>query len=206
MSKESFFQKLITFSTSEVYGSSDGMVLKEIDRLVPRTPYAAAKASCDFLTQSYGESFDIDYTIIRPFNNYGPRKQVFWSKAGIIPTAIRLLSQRGVVPVYGDGSFARDFVFVSDTVMAVLAAWKSGKCRKETINITNGNAYSVLEIIKDIGQLMGVEPKIRFLPSRDGDVSYLCGDGSKAKELIKFTPQVQWLDGLKKCIDYYSIL
>lgn len=203
--RQGFFGKLISFSTSEVYGSSDGMVLKETDRLYPRTPYAAAKVASDMLTKSYGESFGIDYTIIRPFNNYGPRKQTFYQGAGIIPTTIKRLAGNKKISVYGDGSCSRDFVFVEDTVKATILAWKSDSCTREILNIANTNAHSVLKIIQDIAKIMGIDkPEIEFLEARPGDVSYLCGDGTKIKQILGFTPETSWENGLKKCVDYYS--
>jgi UDP-glucose 4-epimerase len=202
--RRGYFRKLISFSTSEVYGSSDNLKLTEKHRLAPRTPYAAAKAAADLLTQSYRESFKTDYTIIRPFNNYGPRKQVFLRRAGIIPTAIKLLSEGKPVPLFGKGEYARDFVFVEDTVQAVVESINSKNVSGEIINIATGQARTMREVVEDIARLMNVKPVINFLPCREGDVTYLCGDGSKANKLLGFTPKVSWEDGLKKCIEYYS--
>lgn len=201
--RRGFFKKLISFSTSEVYGSSDGMLLTETDRLAPRTPYAAAKAACDLLIESYHESFNIDYTIIRLFNNYGPRKQVFLRRAGIIPTTINLLSRGKEVPIFGDGEFARDFIFVKDTVKAVLLATEDSKASGELFIISSGKPKTVKQVVIDIATLMKVKPKMKFLPDRPGDVSYLCGNAQKAKDILGFEPKTSWEDGLKQCIDFY---
>lgn len=127
-------------------------------------------------------------------------------KAGIIPTTIRLLSQGQSVPLYGGGKTARDFVYVEDTARAVILALNSPSASGQIINIATGVARTMRQVVEDIASIMNTEPKIRLLPERDGDVSYLCGDGSKAKELLGFTPSTQWYDGLEKCINYYSKL
>jgi UDP-glucose 4-epimerase len=201
--RRGFFKKLISFSTSEVYGSSDGKLLTESDSFKPRTPYAAAKASCDLLIQSYYESFGIDYTIIRLFNNYGPRKQVFIKQAGIIPTTIKLLSQGKAVPIFGDGKYRRDFTFIDDTIRAVIMASKNNNASGKLFIISSGQTRSVKQIVIDISRLMNVEPKMEFLPERQGDVSFLCGNAQKAKEVLGFEPETKWEDGLKECINYY---
>jgi UDP-glucose 4-epimerase len=202
--RQKFFNRLITFSTSEVYGSGEGRISKESDRLAPQTPYAAAKAACDLLTESYGRSFGLDFSIVRPFNNYGPRKQVFWGRAGIIPSTINSLANGEEVSVYGDGSFCRDFVFVEDTVRAALKVLESDNCHGQTINVASGEPHSVLSIVKDVAELMGRKPKIKFLAPRPGDLAYLRGDNSKAKKLIGFSTKTKWRTGLQECINYYS--
>ncbi len=201
--RRGFFKKLISFSTSEVYGSSDDMLLSETDRLAPRTPYAAAKAACDLLIQSYNGSFNIDYTIIRLFNNYGPKKQVFLRRAGIIPTTINLLSQGKEVPIFGDGEFVRDFIFIKDTIRASLMVTENPNASGELFVIASGKPRSVKQIVFDIAKLMNVEPKMKFLPDRRGDVSFLCGNAQKAKKKLGFTPETSWEEGLKQCVDFY---
>jgi len=201
--REGLYQLLLTFSTSEVYGSRPGVKLTELHRLEPRTPYAAAKAFCDQMTQSYARTFGTQFIIIRPFNNYGPRKRVL-AKAGIIPTAIRCLSSGQPVTIFSDGMQARDYVFVEDTARAVQLALISEEALGETIHIASGISRTILSIVTDLATLMGVKPVYRFEQGRQGDVSFLCGDGSKASSLLNFTPTTPWHWGLERCIEYYS--
>lgn len=203
--RKGFFRKLISFSTSEVYGSSDERILDENSLMYPETPYAAAKASCDHLIHSYKQSFDIDYTIIRLFNNYGQRKEVFTGRAGIIPTTIKLLSKNEPVPIYGNGDYARDFTFVEDTINAVINASDNPKAKGELFVIASGIAISIKQVVLDIARLMNVDPRIDFRPNRQGDVSYLCGNSDKASKLLGFQQNVGWEEGIKRCIEYYGI-
>jgi UDP-glucose 4-epimerase len=202
--RRGYFKKLVSFSTSEVYGSSDGIILSEQHPMAPRTPYAAAKGAADMLTYSYAQSFGNDFTIIRPFNNYGPRKTVL-KGAGIIPTTIKLLSLGQTIPLFNKGETKRDFVFVKDTVEACLRVLQNSAASGQVINVATGISRTMKSVVEDIATLMNVEARLRYLPARDGDVSSLCGDGSKAKQLLNFAPVTPWDQGLKSCIEYYSI-
>jgi UDP-glucose 4-epimerase len=197
------YDLLLSFSTSEVYGSSARTPLTELARPEPRTPYAAAKAFCDYLTQSYGCSFGTKYVILRPFNNYGPRKRVL-ARAGIIPTAIRRLARGSAVQVSGAGLQSRDYIYVTDTVAAVVIALRSPAAVGEIIHVASGIARTIRSIVEDIARLMGVAPAIEFMPEREGDVDFLCGDGRKAQDLLGFSPTTSWEQGLERCIDYYG--
>jgi UDP-glucose 4-epimerase len=203
--RQKHFSYLLTFSTSEVYGSSPDMLLTEQSRTIPRTPYAAAKIAADMLTLSYHHSFDLDCTIMRLFNNFGPRKAVM-SGAGIIPTAIQRIAQGLPVQIFGDGSATRDFVFVTDTARAVVLAMFNNCSRGEIFNVATGITHTVKDIVYDIYRLMGREPNIEYINNRCADVTQLKGDSSKIRNVLGFTPETDWEDGLCKCIAYYSSL
>lgn len=201
--REGHFSYLLSFSTSEVYGSSDGLELNEEHRILPRTPYAAAKASADMITLSYCATFGADCTILRPFNNYGPRKRVL-AGAGIIPSAIGRIARGLPVHIFGDGSAARDFVFVTDTARAVVKATFNEESRGGIFNLASGTARSVLEIVHDLYRLIDTEPQIEFFAERTADVSCLRGDARKIERVLGVRPMVAWEDGLRSCIEYYS--
>ena len=202
------FKKLITFSTSEVYGSSDGVVLSETSLLKPQTPYASAKAAADLLTESYAKTFTdkIEYTIVRPFNNYGPRKRVL-SGAGIIPQAIKAFAAHEPLKLVDNGETMRDFVFVEDTARAVIEIIKKPELTKnELFVIATGVPRKMKDISLDIAKLMHRPINIEYVPSRPGDVSYLKGSGRKIHSKLGFSPDTEWLEGLKVCIEYYTRL
>ncbi len=202
--RKGLFQRLISFSTSEVYGGMAGRdVITEESPLNPATPYAAAKASADLLALSYVNSFDLDVTIVRPFNNYGPRKKVL-KRAGIIPTVIRNLSRGLPVQLYGGGVASRDFVYVEDTVQAVLKVVSGENLSGEVLHVASGESRSMRDVIFDVARLMDVEPIVEDLPARQGDVASLRGSMDKTKSLIDYAPATTWEDGLKRCIEYYS--
>lgn len=203
--RKGLYRKLISFSTSEVYGGMSGLkLITERAPLNPATPYAAAKASADLLALSYVNSFDLDVTIIRPFNNYGPRKQVL-KNAGIIPTVIRNLSLGRPIELHGGGIASRDFVYVEDTAKTVSQVLQSNNLKGEVLHVASGISRTMRQVVMDIARLMDVEPRIEDRPRRQGDVAGLKGCTEKTRDLIGFTPSTSWEHGLKQCIQYYRL-
>lgn len=195
------FQSLCHFSTSEVYGTA---VYEPMDELHPRNPtttYAAGKAAADLAVESYVRMFGLDAIIVRPFNNYGPRQNFKGMMAGVIPiTAWRILN--GVSPeIHGEGTQSRDFIYVHDTVSAVLKLFQmlpSG----ESVNISTDNQMTISELVAQICELMGYRGEVLRKPARQADV--LCHNASnvKVKSLIEYslTPFDQ---GLRETLAWY---
>lgn len=185
LQRRGLFKTLCHFSTSEVYGTA---VYEPMDELHPRNPtttYAAGKAAADMAVESYVRMFDVDAFIVRPFNNYGPRQNHKGMLAGVIPiTAVKLMT--GAAPeIHGDGTQSRDFIYVSDTVDAVLKLYRlqpSG----ETVNISTDNQITINELIPRICNYFGYTGQIVRKEGRKSDV--LCHNASneKVKSLIDY--------------------
>lgn len=176
--RRGLFKTLCHFSTSEVYGSA---VYEPMDELHPRNPtttYAAGKAAADMAIESYVRMFDLDAFIVRPFNNYGPRQNHKGLLAGVIPTtAVKLMT--GTAPeIHGDGSQSRDFIYVSDTVDAVIKLYKLLPAG-ETVNISTDNQISVNELISRICGFFNYTGEILRKEGRKSDV--LCHNASNEK-------------------------
>jgi UDP-glucose 4-epimerase len=174
------FATLCHFSTSEVYGTA---VYEPMDETHPRNPtttYAAGKAAADLAVESWVRMFGLDAFIVRPFNNYGPRQNHQGLLAGIIPiTAVRVLTG-GQPEIHGDGTQSRDFIYVTDTVDAVVKLYgvlPSG----ETANISTDNQVSVTDLIAAICRYYGYAGEIARKPARPSDVQ--CHNASNAKVL-----------------------
>jgi UDP-glucose 4-epimerase len=189
------FKTLCHFSTSEVYGTA---VYEPMDELHPRNPtttYAAGKAAADMAVESYVRMFDVDAFIVRPFNNYGPRQNHKGMLAGVIPmTAVKLMA--GAAPeIHGDGTQSRDFIYVTDTVDAVLKLYRLQPAG-ETVNISTDNQITINELIPRICIYFGYTGQIVRKEGRKSDV--LCHNASneKVRSLIDYqlTPFDKGLD------------
>lgn len=202
--RNGYFDKLIYFSTSEVYGGmSADSILTEESPLLPKTTYAAAKAAADLLTHSYKECYNVRCVILRLFNQYGPKKTTL-EMGGIIPSAISSLSKGNSVMIYNQHA-TRDFVYVDDTIDAIQRTIDRFEAISgSVINISSGVQRSIVEIVNEIGLLMQISPSLDFSKSRSGDVDHLVGNNSRAAELLDWKPKMKWQVGLERCIDYYS--
>ena len=202
LARERKFETLVHYSSSEVYGTALGGKMGETHPLFPRTPYAASKAACDHLVYSYCQTFGIDMTILRPFNNYGPR-QNDKSYAGVIPITIKRIMGKQAPIIYGTGEQTRDFVFVKDTVDATIKSYKSRNTRGRVLNIASGKETSINAIINTITKELGWTGPIKHERPRLGDVRRHLGNASLARKLIKFKTSTNLKDGMKETINWY---
>ena len=159
LQREGKFKTLCHFSTSEVYGSA---VYEPMDENHPRNPtttYAAGKAAADMAVESYVRMFELDAFIIRPFNNYGPRQNHKGLLAGVIPlTAMRLLAG-GTPEIHGTGQQSRDFIYVHDTVDAVVKLFRILPAG-DNVNISTDNQFTIEELILRICQYYGYQGEV----------------------------------------------
>lgn len=200
--RKGHFSTLVHFSTSEVYGTAIYEPMDEKHPINPTTTYAAGKAAADIAVNSYVNMFDLDAFIVRPFNNYGPRQNYKGYLAGIIPiTCWRLLNS--INPeIHGTGEQSRDFIFVYDTVDAVINLYDKMK-PAESVNISTDGQITMNEVIKKITENYGYQGVIERKPARGADV--LCHNASneKIKSMIDYrlTP---FDAGLKETVQWYK--
>lgn len=204
LQRKGAFQTLIHCSSSEAYGTAQIFPMAESHPYVPATPYAAGKAAADLMALSYAHTFGNDLTIIRPFNNYGPRQNKDRGLEAVIPlTAARLL--RGEAPIiHGDGEQTRDFIYVEDTVAGLLAAYEIAASRGQVINLASGEELSIARVIKGICAYFNYDGKIEYRAARPADVRRHRGDIQRAREVLGFAPKVSFEEGLKRTLDWYT--
>ncbi len=194
------FERFLQVSTDEVYGSlGDSGYFMETTPLSPNSPYSASKASADMLVKAFGHSWDLRYNITRCSNNYGPYQ--FPEK--MIPLMIHNALNDKELPVYGDGLYVRDWLYVYDHCMAI---WKVLTQAKpgEIYNVGGNNEKPNLEVVGIILERLG-KPKslIRHVKDRPGhDRRYAIDSGRIMKEL-HWSPTVTFEQGIIKTIDWY---
>lgn len=196
-------ERFIHISTSEVYGTAAYEPMDESHPLNPTSPYAAAKAGADRLVYSYIVAHKIPGLIIRPFNNYGPRQHL--EKA--IPRFITSCILGEPLTIHGDGSAGRDWVYADDTARAIDLAIHAPreKVQGEVFNVGTGLSLRIIDIahkVLDVFQLD--ESNLTFMKDRMGQVQQHIASYKKAKEILGFTPEVNFEKGLEKTIQWYK--
>ncbi|MBD0384171.1 dTDP-glucose 4,6-dehydratase [Paenibacillus sedimenti] len=202
--KSGAYKTLVHVSSSEAYGTAQYSPMDENHPLNPTTPYAAGKAAADLMVQSFYNTENIDCTIIRPFNNYGPRQNAEGSLAAIIPLTAKRIALGEKPVIEGDGEQTRDFIFVNDTVRALLMAYENTASRGKIINLGSGYDISINKLIQEICNYYDYKGEIERRPERKSDVKKLCASSELAKEVLHFTPEYDFVDGLKITLDWYS--
>lgn len=202
LQRRGLFKTLCHFSTSEVYGSAVYEPMDELHPKNPTTTYAAGKAAADHAVESYVEMFDLDAFIVRPFNNFGPRQNYKGTLAGVIPiTAWRILNN--ITPeLHGDGLQSRDFIYVHDTVDAVVKLY-SCMAAGDAVNISTDNQLTVAELLPKICKSMDYSGEIIRKPGRKADVLCHIASNKKINSVIDFTLTSFDL-GLKETLEWYK--
>lgn len=192
--------RFIHVSTDEVYGTlgSTGFFTED-SPLMPNSPYSASKAGSDMLARSYARTYGLPVIITRCSNNYGPRQ--FPEK--LIPTIITQAIQDRPIPVYGDGSHVRDWLYVDDHCAAIDAALRHGQ-PGEVYNIGGHQERTNLEVVRMVlNQLGKPESLIAFVADRPGhDLRYAIDPGKTEREL-GWAPSVSLSEGMKQTISWY---
>lgn len=195
-------------STDEVYGSlgAEGL-FTETTSYDPNSPYSASKASSDHFVRAYGETYDLPYVISNCSNNYGPNH--FPEK--LIPLFIHNIIEKKPLPVYGDGKYTRDWLFVEDHAVAIDLVFHKGN-NYETYNIGGFNEWQNIDLVKLLCRLMdgklnrprgSSEKLITYVKDRPGhDLRYAI-DAGKINEELGWKPTVTFEQGLERTIDWY---
>ncbi|MBE0680758.1 MAG: NAD-dependent epimerase/dehydratase family protein [Anaerolineales bacterium] len=203
LARRGHIQTLVHCSSSEAYGSAVHVPMNEDHPLVPCTPYAASKAACDHIVLSYRETYNIDAVVVRPFNNFGPRQNP-GSYAGIIPIVVRRVLNKTPIEIFDDGEQTRDFIFVRDTVEAMVRIYEEEKTRGQVINISSGVETSMNTLVSQLTAVMHTpdHPVFHSAP-RPGDVRRHCGDVTRLKELTGFEPRTISVETLIETAEWY---
>jgi dTDP-glucose 4,6-dehydratase len=195
-------------STDEVYGSlgAEGL-FTETTAYDPNSPYSASKASSDHFVRAYGETYGLPYVITNCSNNYGPNH--FPEK--LIPLFINNIINNKPLPVYGDGKYTRDWLFVEDHAVAIDLVFHEGK-NHDTYNIGGFNEWQNIDLVKLLCQIMDVklgrvsgtsEGLISYVKDRPGhDLRYAI-DASKINQELGWKPSVTFEQGLERTVDWY---
>jgi len=195
-------------STDEVYGTLGNTGLfEETTSYDPNSPYSASKASSDHFVRAYGETYGMPYVITNCSNNYGSYQ--FPEK--LLPLFINNIINNKSLPVYGDGNYTRDWLFVEDHAIAIDLVFHKGK-NQETYNIGGFNEWKNIDLVKllckqmdeRLGRDVGSsESLITYVKDRPGhDLRYAI-DASKINKELGWSPSVTFEEGLEKTITWY---
>ena len=196
------FERLLHFSSSEAYGSAVQSPMKEDHPLNPTTPYGAGKAAADLLLLSYRNLFDLEISIIRPFNLVGPRQNME-SYAAVVPVTISRILRDEPPILEGDGVQTRDFTYVKDAVEVAVKMMDSDEALGKVVNVGMGGEIEIQAVISMICKLLHypVEKVIRKA-ARRGDVRRLHADISLAKNLLNYSPRTSFREAVEFTVDW----
>lgn len=195
-------------STDEVYGTlGETGLFTETTPYQPNSPYSASKASSDHFVRAYGETYHLPFVLTNCSNNYGS----YHFPEKLIPLFINNIIHNKALPVYGDGNYTRDWLFVEDHAAAIDLVFHEGK-NHETYNIGGFNEWKNIDLVKILCRIMDEKlgrPEgtsqglITYVKDRPGhDLRYAI-DASKINQELGWAPSVTFEEGLEQTIDWY---
>jgi dTDP-glucose 4,6-dehydratase len=195
-------------STDEVFGTlNEEGLFTEHTAYDPRSPYSASKASSDHFVRAYGETYGLPFVLSNCSNNYGE----FHFPEKLIPLFINNILNSKPLPVYGDGNYTRDWLYVQDHAKAIDLIFHKGK-NNETYNIGGFNEWKNIDLVKllctlmdkKLGKLEGESKKlITYVKDRPGHDKRYAIDASKLNKELGWSPSVNFEEGLSKTIDWF---
>src|SRR5213594_2678954 len=196
--RERQVKKMVYVSTCHVYGKQDHMPINEQQPTHPIDIYSASKLAGESLALSFAEMYQMDISISRAFNHYGPRQRPDF----LIPSVILRLLKHETLKM-GNPNPTRDFAFVDDIVRGYTLLGERGTS-SEIYHFCSGVERSVKQIANSIAEIAGVKPDIRWNPeARRVDIQRSVGDNTKARKELGWQPRVSFEDGMKKTLAWY---
>jgi dTDP-glucose 4,6-dehydratase len=207
--KEDFTKHLFYHvSTDEVYGAlGDTGLFTETTSYSPNSPYSASKAASDHFVRAYAETYHLQTVISNCSNNYGS----YHFPEKLIPLFINNIINKKPLPVYGDGLYTRDWLFVKDHALAIDLVFHQGKVN-DTYNIGGFNEWKNIDLIKllctqmdeKLGREKGESAQlITYIKDRPGHDRRYAIDATKINQELRWNPTVTFEEGLAQTIDWY---
>lgn len=193
-------RKLILASSSSVYGVNSKVPFSEADPIFqPISPYAASKLACEALGHVYHHLYHLDIVMLRFFTVYGPRQRPDLA----IHKFARLIREGKPIPVFGDGSTARDYTYISDILQGVLACTER-EFGYEIFNLGESRTVTLRRLIELLEEALGKKAIIDAQPLQPGDVPLTCADVSKARQQLAYQPTVPIEVGIREFVQWLN--
>ena len=190
-----------------IYGEPETMPVSESAPKKPESPYGLSKASFENYLELASRQGEIVPVVLRYSNVYGPRQGV-GGEAGVVAVFAKKLLAGERCTIFGDGTSARDYVYVGDVVAANIAALTRGD--NQQINIGTGQLTTVKEVFEEVQGAVaalsshGAEGVPDYAPLRAGEVDKICLDSTKAREVLGWTPQIKFGDGVREAVAWLA--
>lgn len=199
-------RRLVFAASSAAYGDAPQACKRESDLPVPLSPYAAAKLAGEHYCRAFFHTYGFESVCLRYFNVFGPRQDPKSPYSAVIPLFISAMLAGRRPVVYGDGLQSRDFTYVEDVVYGNLLAADAKGVAGRTINVATGRSINLLELIRLLNKMLGLEVVPIHEAPRPGDVRESTADITLARNLLGYAPRVDFEEGLRRSIGYYRLL
>jgi nucleoside-diphosphate-sugar epimerase len=203
-SRDEKVKKFVYAASSSVYGDNPELPKKEDFPPRPISPYALTKYAGERYCQIFWNIYGLHTICLRYFNVFGPKQDPKSQYAAVIPNFISAFLQDKNPVIFGTGEQSRDFTFVENVVEANILAANCKEGDGEVFNIACGGQTSLNDLVNCLNEICNKNIKPEYQKERAGDVLHSRADILKAKNIIGYTPKINFKEGLKKTFDWYK--
>ena len=189
--------KVIFTSASSLIGEPSSFQVNEKHDPKPKTAYGITKLTSEHYLRLYNELYNLDYTVFRFFNIYGP-----FQKNGLIPSIYKKIQNNEPITIFGKGDQIRDYVYIEDILSFFEKSAVSKVGNGTILNMGTGIGTTILDIVKTMSQILKIEPKIEFQDARPGEIGNFVSDTTLLKETFDLIPNTSVEAGLRKTISW----
>jgi nucleoside-diphosphate-sugar epimerase len=197
-------KKVVSASSSSVYGDTPTLPKIESMPVLPMSPYAVSKLAAEKYCAAFHKVYGLETVALRYFNVFGPRQDPTSQYSAVIPRFITAVLNGQQPVIYGDGLQSRDFTFVANVVDANLRACYADGVAGEFFNVACGERFTLMDLLRTIGEITGKPATANHEPGRTGDVRHSLADISKIQKAMAFEPRVKFRQGLEATVAFFS--
>jgi nucleoside-diphosphate-sugar epimerase len=195
-------KRVVYASSSCVYQNTNGVMSETSEVGGFDTPYALTKYLGEKYFELYGHLDELNYSIVRIFNSYGPY-ELPGKYRNVIPNFLKLAMDRETLPILGTGDETRDFTYVTDIAEGILLALITPEAKGEIFNLGNGKETSIIDLANAINQITGSSAGVEFLERRNWDhVTKRLSNIDKARAILNYSPKVSFENGLANTYEW----
>jgi len=198
-------KRFVYAASSSAYGDTPTLPKVETMPSNPLSPYALQKYAGETYARIFYRVYGLETIAMRYFNIFGPQQDPTSQYSAVIPKFITSLLQDKPPPIFGDGTQSRDFTYIQNVIDANLQACEAdSKCAGRVVNIACGGRFTLLDLARVVNEALGKDIAPEHLDTRVGDVKHSQADISLAKELIGYDPAIDFAEGIRRTIDWYT--
>jgi nucleoside-diphosphate-sugar epimerase len=197
-------RRVVYAASSSAYGDIEGDFKVETMPTRPISPYGAAKLAGELYCQSFTQVYGLETVCLRYFNVFGPRQDPTSQYSAVIPLFITRMLEGQPPLIHGDGLQSRDFTYIDNVVHGNLLAAKATKAVGQVMNLATGGQVTLLELVEKINHTLGTDIPALHGAARDGDIKHSRAAIDLARELLDYTPIVDFDTGLAHAIAWYQ--
>lgn len=196
----------IVASSSSVYGANPTLPKSEDLKCEPLSPYAVSKLATETYALAFQSCYDLPVLPFRFFNVFGPLQPAGHAYAAVIPAFTEAAIAGQALPVHGDGGQSRDFTYIGSLCDVMAQALTNRVTSEIAINLAFGSRYTLLDVIDELGDIVGVDLEREHLPTRAGDVRHSQADQSRLRALFPNIEPTPFRDGLEATVAWFRTL